>query len=539
MALGKSMTTALAGVLAHVVTVEANIGVGLPGFHVVGLADTAINESRDRIRTAVANSHLQWPKTKVVVSMSPASLPKSGSHFDLPVALAVLVAGLKDTGTKNQQMTGTTGGFDGAGSLNNREESTGVDPFLRLSRSLVLGELGLDGSVRPVAGVIPALLAARKHGFTTLVIPPGNAAEAALVPDMNVLVAATLEDAFGWVRGTRMLPKAAAVAPGGMRRPENSGADFADIAGQREAKYAAEVAAAGGHHLLMIGPPGAGKSMIAARMPSILPELTTDESVETTAIHSIAGAPGCVISRAPFIAPHASITRAALLGGGSGNPRPGAVSLAHNGVLFLDEASEIGGSVLDCLRAPLEDGAVRLVRARREVIYPARFQLILAANPCRCAAEDPTKCRCKPHVRENYLRNISGPLRDRLDMTVKVTGDSGLLSAAQEEGSDVIADRVAAARERATYRWRHDGRSEATNAAVPGSYLRRHRPAEETAMSLLGAYLADGQLSQRGVDRALKLSWTLCDLDGAQQPGIDHVARALDLRGAHVLGRET
>lgn len=535
MALGKSMTTALAGVLANVVTVEANIGVGLPGFQVVGLADTAINESRDRIRTAVANSKLPWPKTKVVVSMSPASLPKSGSHFDLPVALAVLVAGMKESKAKEPE---DYGGFFGADSFSDWEESTGVDPSLRLERSLILGELGLDGSVRPVAGVIPALLAARQQGFTTLVIPPGNAAEASLVPDMNVLVAATLKDAFGWVRGTRTLPKAGAIAKEKKVTHRPTSIDFSDIAGQRPAKYAAEVSAAGGHHLMMIGPPGAGKSMIAARMPTILPELTTDESVETTAIHSIAGSPGAVISTAPFIAPHASVSRAALLGGGSGNPRPGAVSLAHNGVLFLDEASEISGSVLDSLRAPLEEGAVRLARAKREVIYPARFQLILAANPCRCAAEEPSKCRCKAHVRQNYLRNISGPLRDRLDMTVMVSGDSGLLHAQGEETSADIAQRVAAARERAAHRWRNDGRTEVTNAAVPGSYLRRHRPAEDTAMSLLGAYLADGELSQRGVDRSLKLAWTLADLSGDAQPGIDHVARAIDLRGADVLGRD-
>ncbi|HAT1211453.1 YifB family Mg chelatase-like AAA ATPase [Corynebacterium striatum] len=503
MALGRCMTTALEGVIAHVVTVEANVGAGLPGVHVVGLADTAISESRDRIRTAVVNSRLPWAKTRVVVSMSPAALPKSGAHFDLPMALAILAA----------QMP----------------------PSERLERALVLGELGLDGSVRPVSGIIPALLAARSQGFETLVIPPGNAAEATLVPDMDVVVAATLTDAFAWACGGRDLPSARAVdAPA---HTLGDAPDYCDIAGQREAKWAAEVAAAGGHHLMLVGPPGSGKSMIAARLPSILPALSADQCVEATAIHSLAGTPGAVIMRAPFIAPHSSVTRAALLGGGSGNPRPGAVSLAHHGVLFLDEASEVSARVLDGLRAPLEEGHVRISRARREITFPARFQLVLAANPCRCAAEDASKCTCRSSDRRNYLSNLSGPLRDRLDMVVNVSGQAATLSAEGEEDSATIAQRVAQARQRAATRWREDELPVFNNGAVPASYLRRHRPATETAMAMLAAYLADGELSQRGVDRVLRLAWTLADLDASPQPDIDHVGRALELRGVGVLER--
>ena len=308
MALGRCDTIALDGVLAKVVVVEANVGPGLPGVHVVGLGDAAISESRDRIRTAVSNSRLPWPKTKVVVSMSPASLPKAGAHFDLPMALAILAAGQAEN--------------------------------CRLNGTIVLGELGLDGRVRPVSGIIPALLAARSQGYDTLIIPPGNAAEAALVPGMRVLVAETLWDAFAWACGNDCLPAAEHVARDVVPVREES-ADFSEIAGQKEAKWAAEVAAAGGHHVMMVGPPGSGKSMIASRLPSILPRLTTDQAVEATAIHSVAGSVGTVISRAPFIAPHASVTRAALIGGGSGRPRPGAVSLAHHGVLFLDEVSEV------------------------------------------------------------------------------------------------------------------------------------------------------------------------------------------------------
>ncbi|MDK8585194.1 YifB family Mg chelatase-like AAA ATPase [Corynebacterium kefirresidentii] len=517
MALGNCLTMSLNGVLAQLVDVEANVGHGLPGIHVVGQTDTAISESRDRIKTAAFNSHLPWPKTKVVVSMSPASLPKSGSHFDLPIALAILAA----------QAEGDFPRFGNSPS-----------PARRLQRTLVLGELGLDGSVRPVAGIIPALLAAREQGISTLIVPPGNAAEATLVPDLDVLVAASLKEAFSWACGNRGLPQAASfsgsleAAPAATMR-----LDFCDIAGQANAKWAAEVAAAGGHHLMMIGPPGAGKSMIASRLPTILPTLTPDQQVETTAIHSLTGTPGEVIEHAPFIAPHASVTRAALLGGGSGHPRPGAVSLAHNGVLFLDEVSEVAAPVLDGLRAPLEEGQVRLARSRREVIYPARFQLVMAANPCRCSAEDPSQCRCNPHERMNYLSNLSGPLRDRLDMVVTLSGQAATINAEGEEDSAVIAERVAAARERAAARWWADGISARTNGEVPSSYLRRKRPAADAAMVMLSAYLAEGEISQRGVDRVLRLSWTLADLAGKMQPDLDEVGRALDLRGSINVGR--
>ena len=277
--------------------------------------------------------------------------------------------------------------------------------------------------------------------------------------------------------------------------------------------------------------------MIASRLPTILPTLTPDQQVETTAIHSLTGTPGEVVERAPFIAPHASVTRAALLGGGSGHPRPGAVSLAHNGVLFLDEASEVAAPVLDGLRAPLEEGHVRLARSRREVTYPARFQLVMAANPCRCAAEDPSKCRCNPHERMNYLSNLSGPLRDRLDMVVTLSGQAATINADGEEESAVIAERVATARERAAARWWADGITARTNGEVPSSYLRRKRPAAEAAMVMLSAYLAEGEISQRGVDRVLKLSWTLADLAGKAQPDLDEVGRALDLRGSINVGR--
>lgn len=495
MALGTCSTVALEGVIAHIVTIEANIGAGLPGIQVVGRTDTAINESRQRIKTAMINSGLSWPKTKIVVSMSPASLPKSGSHFDLPLAIAILAADMDHL-------------------------PKGV---------LFLGELGLDGSLRPVPGILPAIVAAKKHGFHTLVIPPGNSSEASLVSDTRVLLARNLREVLEWIYGNRDLPTA---TPRTQSSPRML--DFADIAGQHEAKFAAEVAAAGGHHLMMIGPPGSGKSMLAARIPSILPALTHSQAIESTAIHSIAGTLGKTITHAPFIAPHASVSRPALLGGGSGNPRPGAVSLAHNGILFLDEVSEIGAAVLDSLRAPLEDGEVHLARARRDITYPARFQLIMAANPCRCAAEEPSACVCRSQVRQQYLRNISGPLRDRLDIVMELSGQAAVIHVENEEASASIAQRVAAARERAAHRWFNHGLDVVHNAAMSSTYLRRHCPADESGMALLGAYLAEGQLTQRGVDRCLKLAWTLSDLDGDAQPGLDHIARALELRGDNV-----
>lgn len=503
MALGRARTTALSGVTARVVVIEANIGPGLPGIHVVGLGDTAVSESRDRIRTAVANAELDWPRTKIVVSLSPASLPKAGSHYDLPIALAVLSA---------------------------RHPHAAE----RLTSTLMLGELGLDGSVRPVPGILPALLAARAEGFDRVLIPPANAAEAALLGNRpEVLVVGSLAEAWAWSTGQAGLPRAVDVAA----EPPASGGrgpDFADLAGQEEARFAAEVAAAGGHHMLMIGPPGSGKSMIAARLPGLLPELTADQAVEATAVHSVAGPtglPGGVVRHPPFVAPHHSVTRAALLGGGTGAPRPGAVSLAHHGVLFLDEVSEIPAAILDGLRTPLEDGRVRLVRSRREVILPARIQLVLAANPCRCAAEVPTACRCTARQRATHLDNLSGPLRDRLDITVRTTGRGAGLSTSGAEPTSAIAARVADARARAAHRWAAAGYGVGTNAAMDPHRLRRDFPADDAAMALLGAYLADGTLSQRGVDRTLKLAWTICDLAGCGRPDLDHTARAVDLRG--------
>ena len=501
MALGRSLTTAPSGVNATIVRVEANIGPGLPGTYIVGLADASISESRDRIKTAVVNSSLAWPKTKVIISLSPASLRKTGSHIDLSMAVAVLAAQNRDR--QFHQRAATT---------------------------MFLGEVALDGSLVPVTGVLPALLAARDHGVENVVIPTGNAAEAGLMDTPRVHLAKSLQEIIGWLEG---LVKLDTVPPPSLDLTGDQHPDMRDVVGQPEARFATEVAAAGGHHMMMLGPPGSGKSMLAQRLPGLLPPLDERQRIEATVVHSVAGRTfeGPVL-RAPYVAPHHSVSRAALLGGGVGNPMPGAVSLAHHGVLFLDEVSEIPASTLDTLRTPLECGTVRLVRSRQDVTFPAHFQLVLAANPCRCGAEQPSGCTCTGSVRASYLNNLSGPLRDRLDIMVNTHAKGAVLGGIEEEPTAPIASRVAEARSRQVFRWERAGLKDTVNGAVDPHRLRREFPAEEEAMVYLGVFLADGTVSQRGVDRALKLGWTLCDLDGGTRPNLDHIARALELRGA-------
>lgn len=487
MALAKTHSVALEGVSALPVLVEANIGPGLPGFYMVGLADTAVSESRDRIRTAIRNLELDWPRSKITISLSPGSLRKAGSHFDAAIALAVLCA--------------------------HRGEA---EPYRVLARTMVLGEIGLDGSLRGVPGILPALIMAKQQGLRCIV-PSENQAEAALMEGLEIYHAANLMQLWNWLNG------GALPTPKGESPQEPHIPDMADLAGQDEAKCAAEVAAAGGHHMVIIGPPGSGKSMLAQRLPGILPPLNREQAIATTSVHSVAedGFHGS-IHHAPFIAPHHSISRAGLLGGGSGRVRPGAVSLAHNGVLFLDEISEIPARILDSLRMPLEQRHVRLLRARREIILPANFQLILAANPCRCGAEEAQECECTSRQRATYLDNLSGPMRDRLDIHLRTTGHGAVLSS-EAESSASIATRVAAARERSIARWG------VLNSHMDPHILRKKWPADDAGMALLGVYLAEGRITQRGVDRILSLAWTLCDLEDIKQPQLDHIARALEL----------
>lgn len=500
MALARTVTVAFEGATATIVDVEANVGPGLPGTYIVGLADKSVAESRDRIKLATQNSGLAWPKTKIIVSLSPAALKKSGSHFDLAMVLSILFASDHDAYAETI-----------------------------LTTTMFLGEASLNGRIRPVAGVIPAILAAKKAGFTRVVIPAENAAEAALCEDIDIFCVESLAQVVRCVTGDEEWEP---IDRGEVDPPINHKQlpDMRDVAGQPEARRAAEIAAAGKHNFLMIGPPGSGKTMLAARMPGILPELTPDEKLEATAIHSVAGkAFNGPIMSPPYVAPHHSVTRAALIGGGSGNPVPGAVSLAHRGVLFLDEVSEIPAAILDSLRTPLEQGYVRLIRSRRDVYFPARFQLIMAANPCQCGAEEPSACRCSANARARYLNNVSGPLRDRLDMIVCTHARGAVIRSDVQESTAMIRDRVIEARGRAGHRWARAGRPTLSNGEVDGAWLRREYPADEEAMEYLAVYLAKGAISQRGVDRTLKVAWTIADLAGAEVPDIDHVAQALEL----------
>ncbi|MDO4762282.1 MAG: YifB family Mg chelatase-like AAA ATPase [Corynebacterium sp.] len=501
MALAKTLSVAFEGVSATLVHVEANIGPGLPGTYIVGMASAAVTEAKDRIKTAAHNSGLDWPKTKVIVSLVPGNLLKSGTHFDLAIAVAILSAA-----------------------------STNARIIDSVKNILFLGEIGLDGQLREVPGVLAALLEAGNHNVTAVVVPPGNAAEAALAAGVDVFVATSVEEVMEWINGDRILERPQALNT--EERASTRRIDMDQIAGQEHAKFAAEVAAAGGHNLFLIGPRGSGKSMIAERIPTLLPQLNQRERIETTVVHSIAGrSDKHHPNQPPFVAPHHSISPAGLLGGGSGNPKPGAVSLAHNGVLFLDEVSEIPARVLDVLRIPMEQGSIRLVRNQRTVEFPTRFLLVLAANPCRCAAEEPSACSCPASVRANYLNNISGPLKDRIDIFAHTHARGGLSTAAGES-SATIAQRVAQARDRARHRWRTGGYGDITTAAMDPCEVRKRYPADAEGMAMLEYFLASGDITQRGVDRALKLAWTLCDLEDLTTPTVDHVARAVELRSA-------
>ncbi|WP_406107696.1 YifB family Mg chelatase-like AAA ATPase [Micromonospora globbae] len=501
MSYAKVLCVGLVGVTGHLVEVEADLAAGLPAVVISGLPDTALQEARDRVRAAVVNSGQRWPNRRITLNLLPATLPKFGSAFDLAIAAALL---------------------GGSGEL----------PLLPLEKVVVLGELGLDGTVRPVRGVLPMVAAAARAGIQRVIVPVANAAEAAVIPGMCVRAVDTLHRLVTFVREGAPLIDPPTVAPA----PPGAGPDLADVAGQELGRRALEVAAAGGHHLALLGPPGAGKTMLAERLPSILPELDDDAALEVTALHSIAGLlppGGRLLRRPPFQAPHHTATVPSLVGGGSGLARPGAVSLAHRGVLFLDEAPEFSKGALEALRQPLEHGRVQLARSQGGTEYPARTQLVLAANPCPCAkpAGD-AYCECSPVARRRYLGRLSGPLLDRIDVQVRlppVRAAELMAADGGREPSAVVARRVAAARGAAAERWA--GLGHRLNAEVPGPHLRRppwRLPARDTAE--LRARLDSGSLSARGFDRVIRLAWTIADLDGRERPDRDDVREAIQLR---------
>jgi magnesium chelatase family protein len=503
-------TAAIIGVEGHLVEVEADIARGLPATILTGLPDTVLRETRDRVRAAIINSGERWPGTKITVGLSPAVLPKRGSAYDLAIAVAIMTAN---------------------GDLPAPPETT-----------MFLAELGLDGRLRPVPGVLPAALAAAGAEITTIIVATANQAEAGLAPSLTVIAADSLAEVAGWLRGGPP-PHGEPPGPGsgdGPVRPQLQ-PDLADVPGQAGARRALEVCAVGGHHLSLLGPAGSGKMMLAERLPTIMPPLEAAAALEVASIHSVAGAlmSGIrLVTAPPFVAPHHTASKAAMVGGGSGLIRPGAASLAHRGVLFLDQAPEFPRDVLDALRQPLESGQVMIARASAQVMFPARFTLVIAASPCPCtatapAAQEATGCRCPPAARRRYLGRLSGALLDRIDVKVSLqpAGRGHLPRDHQRsagESSAVVAQRVAAARERSAARlartpWR-------LNAEIPSTELRRTFAPAAGSMVDLDRAMELGQISARGAARIISVAWSLADLADRQQPNRDEVTQALDLR---------